>query len=149
MDIFSRQEVLKLVGLSSGQLSRLDGSDKHPVVLYTLEQLFELRIIAALRKKLSMQEIRKVVDHIRDNAFDKALFGKFFIFCDNQLYWVQSSDSMEDTIVRLTGKHRAQVVMKAVDPIGDIMSDLQKELERRDSAKGHQKNHETDKVAAV
>lgn len=89
-NLFSRQEVLKLTGLSSGQLSRLDksgvveptklGSESHPVVLYTLNQVLELRAIARLREQLSMQEIRKVVDYIRKHGFDKSLSGKFLIF---------------------------------------------------------------------
>jgi DNA-binding transcriptional MerR regulator len=143
-NVFSRQEVLKLTGLSSGQLSRLDksgvveptklGSESHPVVLYSLNQVLELRVIAALRTQLSMQEIRKVVSYIREHEFDKAIFGRFLIFCGDQLYWVHSGASVEETIIKLTGKNRGQLILKAVHPIGDILSDLQAEIKRRDSA---------------
>ncbi|HLO83894.1 MAG TPA: MerR family transcriptional regulator [Nostocaceae cyanobacterium] len=139
--LFTRQEVLKLTGLSSGQLSRLDksgivqptklGSESHPVVLYNLDQVLELRIIYALRQQLSMQEIRKVIDYIRNNGFDTTLLGKFLIFCNGQLYWVQS-DELGETIIELTGNNRGQAVIKAIHPIGDVLSDLQKEMKRRD-----------------
>jgi DNA-binding transcriptional MerR regulator len=143
-NVFSRQEVLKLTGLSSGQLSRLDksgvveptklGSESHPVVLYSLNQVLELRVIAALRTQLSMQEIRKVVNYIREYGFDTALSGKFLIFCGEQLYWICSDESLQETIIKLTGKNRGQVILKAIHPIGDILSDLQEEIKRRDSA---------------
>jgi DNA-binding transcriptional MerR regulator len=143
-NVFSRQEVLKLTDLSSGQLSRLDksgvveptklGSESHPVVLYSLNQVLELRVIAALRTQLSMQEIRKVVNYIREYGFDTALSGKFLIFCGEQLYWICSDESLQETIIKLTGKNRGQVILKAIHPIGDILSDLQEEIKRRDSA---------------
>ncbi len=143
-NVFSRQEVLKLTGLSSGQLSRLDksgvveptklGSESHPVVLYSLDQVLELRVIAALRTQLSMQEIRKVVNYIREHGFDTALSGKFLIFYGEQLYWICSDESLQETIIKLTGKNRGQVILKAIHPIGDILSDLQEEIKRRDSA---------------
>jgi DNA-binding transcriptional MerR regulator len=141
-NLFSRQQALKLTKLSSGQLSRLDksgvvkptklGSESHPVVLYSLNQVLELGVIAALRERLSMQEIRKVVDYIREHGFDKTLLGKFLIFCDDRLYWVQS-DELSDTIIQLSGKNRGQAVLKAVHPIGDALSDLQEEFEHRAS----------------
>ncbi|MEH2458302.1 MerR family transcriptional regulator [Nostoc sp.] len=151
-NLFLRQEVLKLTGLSSGQLSRLDksgvveptklGSESHPVVLYSLNQVLELRVIAALRKHLSMQEIRKVVDYIKEHRFDKSLFGKFLIFCNGQLYWVKSDESVE-TIVKLSGKNRGQVVIKAIHPIGDILSDLEKEIQRRESVSSKKSSQKT------
>ncbi|WP_179071982.1 MerR family transcriptional regulator [Nostoc sp. C057] len=151
-NLFSRQEVLKLTGLSSGQLSRLDksgvveptklGSESHPVVLYTLNQVLELRAIARLREQLSMQEIRKVVDYIRKHGFDKSLSGKFLIFCNEHLYWVKSDESVE-TIVKLSGKNKGQVVIKAIHPIGDILSDLEKEIQRRESASSKKSNQKT------
>jgi DNA-binding transcriptional MerR regulator len=141
-NIYSRQQVIELSGLSSGQLSRLDkseivkptklGSESHPVVLYSLSQIWELKTIAALRQKLSMQEIKKVVEYLRENNFDPTLFGKFLVFCNDKLYWI-TSDELGEAIVELSGKNKGQVVLKAVHPIGDVISDLQQELERRQS----------------
>lgn len=139
--IFSRQQAIELSRLSSGQLSRLDkaeivqpkklGSTAHPTVLYTLNQILELRTIAALRQKLSMQEIRKVINHLRKHEFEPTLFGKFLIFCDDELYWIPF-DELSDEIVKLSGKNKGQIVLKAVHPIGDILSGLQEELKKRE-----------------
>ena len=81
-----------------------------------------------------MQEIRKVINYIREYGFDTALSGKFLIFCGEQLYWICSDESLQETIIKLTGKNRGQVILKAIHPIGDILSDLQEEIKRRDSA---------------
>jgi len=142
--IYARQEAIQLSGLSSGQLSRLDksgivqpkklGGEAHPTVLYSLSQIWELRTIAALREKLSMQEIRKVIQHLRKQKFDPTLFDKFLVFCNDKLYWI-TSDELGEKIVELSGKNKGQLVLKAVHPIGDVISDLQSEVERRESVK--------------
>ena len=139
--IFARQQAIELSGLSSGQLSRLDkagivqpqklGSTAHPTVLYTLNQVLELRTIAALRQKLSMQEIRKVIDHLREREFEPTLFGKFLIFCNDELYWV-AFDELSEEIVKLSGRNKGQIVLKAVHPIGDVLSGLQEEVKKRE-----------------
>lgn len=137
--IFSRQQAIELSGLSSGQLSRLDksgivqpkklGSTAHPTVLYTLNQILELRTIAALRQKLSMQEIRKVVEHLRKSEFEPTLFGKFLIFCNDELYWIPF-DELSEVIVKLSGKNKGQIVLKAVHPIGDVIAGLEEEIKQ-------------------
>lgn len=140
--IFARQQALELSGLSSGQLSRLDksgivqpkklGSTAHPTVLYTLNQLLELRTIAALRQKLSMQEIRKVIDYLREHEFEPTLFGKFLIFCNDDLYWIPL-DELSEEIVKLSGKNKGQIVLKAVHPIGDVLSGLEEEMKQHEA----------------
>ena len=141
--IFSRQQAIELSGLSSGQLSRLDkagiiqptklGSTAHPTVLYSLNQVLELRTLAALRQKLSMQEIKKVIDHLREHEFEPTLFGKFLIFCNDELYWITLND-LSEAIFKLSGKNKGQIVLKAVHPIGDVISGLQEEVKRREVA---------------
>jgi DNA-binding transcriptional MerR regulator len=141
--IFARQQAIELSGLSSGQLSRLDkagivrpqklGSKAHPTVLYTLNQVLELRTIAALRQKLSMQELRKVIDHLREHKFEPTLFDKFLIFCNEELYWITFNE-LSEAIVKLSGKNKGQIVLKAVHPIGDVISGLEEEVKRREAA---------------
>lgn len=137
IDFFSRQQAIKLSGLSSGQLSRLDrayvvqpqklGSNAHPVCLYTLIQVLELRTIAALRQNLSMQEVKKVIECLRKCKFEPAFFSKFLLFCNNDLYWFDLSE-ISEAIVDLTRKNNGQIVLKIVHPIGDSVTDLLKFL---------------------
>lgn len=141
-NIYSRQQAIKLSGLSSGQLSRLDsseivkptklGSESHPVVLYDLSQIWELRTIAALRQNLSMQEIKKVIEYLRKEDFAQNLFSQFLVFCNDKLYWI-TSDKLGEAIVELSGENKGQIVLKAVHPIGNVISDLEQELECRQS----------------
>lgn len=155
-NIYSRQQAIKLSGLSSGQLSRLDsseivkptklGSESHPVVLYNLSQIWELRTIAALRQNLSMQEIKKVIEYLREKNFAPILFSKFLVFCNDKLYWI-TSDELGEAIVELSGKNKGQIVLKAVHPIGDVISDLEQELEHRQAPTLRKSS--TKKVATV
>jgi DNA-binding transcriptional MerR regulator len=72
---FTRQETLALTGITSSRLSYLDrtglvapvkfGNAKHPQVVYSWEQVLEIKTIGRLREKLSLQEIRKVIDFLR------------------------------------------------------------------------------------
>ena len=78
-----------------------------------------------------MQEIRKVINHLREHEFEPTLFEKFLIFCNDELYWV-TFDELSEEIVKLSGKNKGQIVLKAVHPIGDILSGLQEELKKRE-----------------
>ena len=78
-----------------------------------------------------MQEIRKVINHLREREFEPKLFDKFLIFCNDELYWV-TFDELSEEIVKLSGKNKGQIVLKAVHPIGDILSGLQEELKKRE-----------------
>ncbi|BAS60029.1 hypothetical protein NIES2135_66780 (plasmid) [Leptolyngbya boryana NIES-2135] len=137
---FTRQEALTLTGLSSGQLSRLDqaeivvprklGNSKRPVVLYSWQQILELRTIANLRQRLSLQEIRKVINHLRNLHFEPSLFDKFLIFSDDKLYWI-NSDELGDQIIDLSSKNQGQLLLKAVHPIGQILDDIRQQAERK------------------
>lgn len=151
--VFTRQQALDLTGLSSGQLSRLDksgivnptklgGNGHRPTVLYTLNQILELRTIATLRKKLSMQEIRCVVEYLRKKNFEPTLLGKYLIFCNNKLYWFAANE-LGEKVIELSGKNKGQLVLKAVDPIGESILNLQREAELRQSLEPNESSKNT------
>jgi hypothetical protein len=79
-----------------------------------------------------MQEIRKVVEHLRECKFEPTLFGKFLIFCNDELYWIPF-DELSEVIVKLSGKNKGQIVLKAVHPIGDVLSGLYAEAEHHEN----------------
>ncbi|MFB2938362.1 hypothetical protein ACE1B6_24205 [Aerosakkonemataceae cyanobacterium BLCC-F154] len=152
-NVFTRQQALYLTGLSSGQLSRLDnsgivkptklgGENHRPTVLYSLSQIWELRTIATLRQKLSMQEIKKVVEYLRMNKFEPTLLGKYLIFCNKKLYWI-TADELNEIVIELSGKNKGQVVLKAVDPIGESILNVQREAESRQSWESEQSTRKT------
>ncbi len=151
--VFTRQQALDLTELSSGQLSRLDksgivkptklgGNGHRPTVLYSLNQILELRTIATLRKKLSMQEIKKVVEYLRKKNFEPTLLGKYLIFCNNKLYWF-TADELGEKVIELSGKNKGQLVLKAVDPIGKAILNVQREAELRQSLESSESSKKT------
>ena len=151
--VFTRQQALDLTGLSSGQLSRLDksgivkptklgGNSHRPTVLYSLSQIWELRTIATLRKKLSMQEIKKVIEYLRKNNFEPTLLGKYLIFCNKKLYWI-TPNKLGETVIELSGKNKGQVVLTAVDPIGESILKVQREAEYHESQESNQSSKKT------
>jgi DNA-binding transcriptional MerR regulator len=72
---FTRQEVITMTGIKAGKLSYLDstglvvpekrGNPKRPIVIYSVEQVIQLKIIQRLREKLSLQTIKVVIEQIK------------------------------------------------------------------------------------
>ena len=96
---FTRQEVLSLTSLTSGRLSYLDrtglvtpnkvGNPKRPKVIYSLEQILQIKVIERLREQLSLQEIRKVISFLEKREYSPSLFTSKLVLVDSQLYLIE------------------------------------------------------------
>lgn len=137
--MFSRQEALKLSGLTSGQLSRLDasktvvptkyGSGLRPAVVYSFDQVILLRFIARLTNQLSMQETKRIATSL---AIDAKLQGiphlnqyqdRYLIIGDEVLCWTPAEEIGAAVVDMMCGK--GHVSLKVVTPVGDVFSDLE------------------------
>ncbi len=128
-DVFSRQQALVLSGLSSGQLSRLDtagivcpkklGSSTHPTVLYTANQIIELKAIAHYRRHLTNQELISVLENIRAQNFDLTLFQRFLVISCDWIYWVYANE-LGDKVAQLCADNNGCAVVKVIHPIESI-----------------------------
>lgn len=138
---FTRQETLRLTGITSNKLSYLErtglvipasrtGHPKHPSVTYTFEQILQIKTIYRLREELSLQEIRKVLDYLERENYKPSLFEMGLLFFNSKLYWVKDENALHKKIIELTGKYRGQIVMQKVDPIGDVFEELRQEAEK-------------------
>lgn len=137
---FTRQEVLRLTGLTSNKLSYLDrtglvipekfGNPKHPTVVYSFEQILQIKTIYRLREELSLQEIRQVISYLKKENYKLCLFKMHLLFFNAKLYWVKDEDDLKQKIIELTGKNRGQIVLQAVEPIGDVLAELREEAEK-------------------
>ena len=68
---FTRRETIALIGTTSNRLQYLEraeliipkriGISKKPTVLYTWEQILEIRAIKNLRQEVSLQTIKKIM----------------------------------------------------------------------------------------
>ncbi|HEY9888042.1 MAG TPA: hypothetical protein V6D02_06550, partial [Candidatus Obscuribacterales bacterium] len=86
MEGFTRQETLALTQTTSSRLAYLDrtqvvvpekyGNPKKPTVIYSWEQVLEIRAIASLRKQISLQMVRKLVNFLDEHGLDPTLHDK-------------------------------------------------------------------------
>nr|WP_290224086.1 MerR family transcriptional regulator [Trichocoleus desertorum] len=137
---FSRQETLRLTGLSSHQLSYLDrtelvipkkfGHPKHPSVIYTWEQILEIKTVTRLREELSPQEIRVAIDSLKNQDYDSSLFKMKLLFFNSKLYWIKDEESLKSKIIELIENCQGQILMHTADPIGDVVSELWTEAKK-------------------
>lgn len=139
---FSRQEVLRLTGVTSNKLSYLDRTKlvcpnrlevegyMRPQVVYTLSQILQIKTIYRLREELSLQEIRKVLDELEKQGYEPSLFRMNLLFFNGELYLLEGESEVNEKIIQLTGKHRGQVILHRVDPIGDVVEELYREAQR-------------------
>lgn len=137
---FTRQEALSLTGMTSGKLGYLDqtglvvptkvGNPKRPMVVYSVGQIIDLKVIGRLREKLSLQEIRKVLDFLKSRNYEKTLFDCNLIFVESELYLIEDWKDFGTRVLKASGKNKGQVVIHEVGKIGEVLTDLRNEAEK-------------------
>lgn len=137
---FTRQEALALTGISSGRLSYLDrtglvvpkkfGNPKHPKVVYTWQQVLEIKTIERLREKLSLQEIRKVLEFLKLKEHKPSFFVHSLVFVNAQLYLIEDLKDFGLIVLEASGKNQGQVAIQEVGPVGDVVAELWKEAQK-------------------
>ncbi|MEM6717455.1 MAG: MerR family transcriptional regulator, partial [Cyanobacteria bacterium P01_C01_bin.147] len=98
MEGFTRQETLALTQTTSSRLAYLDrtgvivpqkyGNPKKPTVIYTWEQVLEIRTIANLRKQISLQMVRKLVAFLDEHGVDATLHDKHLVATPHEVFLV-------------------------------------------------------------
>jgi len=142
---FTRQETLKLTGCTSSRLSYLEkvglvvptriGSNKRPTVLYTWEQLLEIRAIKTLRKDVSLQTVRKIVETLNDRGFDDSLRDKSLVIVGDDVLWVTPDDWSDFEVPKALivaskgGRGVGEFVLLVVPPFAEIIRELWKAAE--------------------
>lgn len=136
---FTRQEVLALTSLDSNRLSYLDrtglvqpekfGNPKRPKVFYSWEQLLQLTVIERLRERLSLQEIRKVLDFLKERDYSPSLFDCKLVFIESKLYLIENWEDFGHVVLEASGKNKGQVVISSIGKIGDITAELRERAE--------------------
>lgn len=129
-----------MTGISPGRLSYLDrtglvvpekyGDSKRPVVVYTCQQILQIKIIDRLREKLSLQEVRKVIDFLQQQAYEPSLFSYNLVFINEQLYLIKNWEEFGTLVLKASGKSKGQIVIHQVGILADVLSELHREAER-------------------
>jgi DNA-binding transcriptional MerR regulator len=137
---FTRQETICLTGIDSGRLSYLDrtklvmplkfGNPKHPKVVYSWQQVLEIKTIERLREHLTLQEIRKVLIFLKEYDYEPSFFVHKLVLVNSQLYLVEDIRQFGLSVLEASGANRGQVVIHEVGAIGDIISELMSEAEK-------------------
>jgi uncharacterized protein (DUF433 family) len=103
-------------------------SPRNEVRLYDFTGLVELRIVGALRARLSLQHIRQVIDRLRA-GYDRPLSELRFAVQDRNLYFQHPDGTWEG------GKQPGQIVLAEVIMLEEVRADLRRAAgERRREA---------------
>jgi hypothetical protein len=126
---FTRQEVLKLAGISSSNLSYMDrielvvprkeGNPRKPSVWYTEEQLVHVLIASRLSKDWPLQAIRIALNELKKRGYTPDLFDKRLLIINGDTLWIDAEASLDGVFAKLA-KHKGQVILYSIGPIGDV-----------------------------
>jgi len=136
MEQFTRRETLILAKTTPGRLTylaktgivvpQLSQQTTPPMLLYTWEQVLEVRAITYLRRYASLQTIRKIVTFLDENGFDCSLRNKHLVVTDDEVNWVMPNSSGPPQIMHMAGKHHptGQLVLAVLPPLSSIIEDV-------------------------
>ncbi|MDB9526112.1 MerR family transcriptional regulator [Oscillatoria sp. CS-180] len=137
MDGFTRQETLALTQITSSRLAYLDrtsvvvpkkyGNSKKPTVIYTWEQLLEIRTIANLRKQISLQMVRKLVSFLDEHGLDITLHDKHLVATPNEVFLVMPDWSDMPQVMKVAdrdGEGLGQLVLLVLPPLKTVIQEI-------------------------
>jgi DNA-binding transcriptional MerR regulator len=144
---FTRRETLELAGTTSNRLQYLErsrlvipqriGKSRKPTVIYSWEQVLEIRAIKHLRQEISLQTVRKIINFLDKSGFDDSLRDKQLIVIDDEVLWVQQDwkDFPEKIPSALKvagnkGKDIGQYVLLVIPPLSEVVNEVWKAAEK-------------------
>jgi DNA-binding transcriptional MerR regulator len=135
MNGFTRQETIALTKTTSSRLAYLDrvgvvvpekyGNTKKPMVIYSWEQVLQIRAINDLRKQVSLQAIREIIQSLEKNGYDSSLWDKHLVTVNGEIHWVMPDWSDIPKVMQLASKKNksgfGQLVLVAIPTLNDIV----------------------------
>lgn len=133
--MFLKKECMALTGLTSGQI---DSLRKHNIISgecyhgnkcrFSWSELVEMKTIAKLREKVSLQKIREAKEFLKQiNFTDDSLMNKRLVFLSKNIVLF---DEKEDILITLTGKYKGQYVLTVVF-CNDILKELREDCQKK------------------
>lgn len=146
---FTRRETLELTGTTSNRLQYLErarlvipqriGKSRKPTVLYSWEQILEIRAIKHLRREVSLQTVRKIVQFLDESGFDDSLSDKQLVVINDEVFWIRQDwtdfpDKMPSAVkvAGENGKDIGQYVLLVIPSLSDIVKEVWKVAECSD-----------------
>jgi DNA-binding transcriptional MerR regulator len=138
---FSRYEVIDSTGCTSNQLAGYEKTGlivpiKLKVlgqirVLYTKAQLLQVKAIQDLRSSLSLQRVRKIIEFLDEQGFDKNLYNKQIVVLNDEVFWVSLDwgdfSSAAAKALKIGGRRKpkiAQYMLTVIPPLKEAADDL-------------------------
>lgn len=138
---FTRSETLALTETTSNRLQYLEmkelvipiriGKSRKPTVLYTWEQILEIRAIKHLRQEISLQAVRKIVEFLNESGFDDSLRDKQLVVIDDEVFWIQQDwqdfpEKMPSAVkvAGRSGKGVGQYVLLVIPTLMEIVNEV-------------------------
>lgn len=134
MEGFTRQETLALTENTSNRLQYLEraelvvpqryGNSKKPTVIYTWEQVLEIRAIKNLRQEVSLQTVRKIITLLNKSGFDNSLRDKKIVVLDDDVYWVMPDWSDMPGVMKVANKgdrELGQFMLIVLPPLASVL----------------------------
>lgn len=138
---FTRSETLVLTETTSNRLQYLEmkeliipqriGKSRRPTVIYSWEQILEIRAIKHLRQEISLQAVRKIVEFLNESGFDDSLRDKQLVVIDNEVFWIrqdwQDFPEKMPSAVKVAGKSGrgvGQYVLLVIPTLTEIVDEV-------------------------
>ncbi|MGF1569596.1 MAG: MerR family transcriptional regulator [Nodosilinea sp.] len=132
MDRFPRRHVVVLARSSPSRLAYLEktgivvpdrvGPPHRPEVLYSWEQILEIRTISRLRQRLSFQTIRKIIQYFEEHGFGCSLRDKHLIITAEGVSWICPMTTTTPQVIQLAGKSNRQMGQFVLVPLDSLES---------------------------
>lgn len=138
---FTRRETLDLTATTSNRLQYLErcqlvvpqriSKSRRPTVIYTWEQVLEIRAIKNLREVISLQTVRKIIKFLDESGFDDSLRDKQLVVIDEEVIWVQQdwkdfADQLP-SVLKVAGhknKDVGQYLLVVIPPLYQIVNEV-------------------------
>lgn len=141
MSGFTRQETMHLAGCTSSRLAYLEkvgliipyrfGNNARPTVIFSWEQLLEIRAIKNLRKDVSLQAVKKIIKFLDDSGYDNTLRDKQLVVISEEVFWVKQDwsdfgDNLPATVkvADKSNKQIGQYVLLLIPSLTDIVNEI-------------------------
>ena len=139
---FTRSETLALTETTSNRLQYLEmkelvipqriSKSRKPTVIYTWEQILEIRAIKHLRQEISLQTVRKIVEFLNKSGFDDNLRYKQLVVVDDEVFWIQQDwqdfpEKMPSAMKvggRSSDKSVGQYVLLVIPALTEIVNEI-------------------------
>lgn len=138
---FTRRETLELAGTTSNRLQYLErsglvipqriGKSRKPTVIYSWEQVLEIRAIKHLRQEISLQTVRKIINFLDKSGFDDSLRDKQLIVINDEVLWIQQDwKDFPDKIpcaLKVAGNKGegiGQYILLVIPPLSEIVNEV-------------------------